>query len=250
MAGLLLGACSFCAMIADARSFTANQVSRAEILAAIEGFREEYKTERITEALDEIQDYNSDILYVAGDLHIEGDLDLGAEGAFLLIVNGTLRVDGAYTDQDDPETYLLVTGDMHARDVVTAGWLEVHGDLHTGRLIGDYNDCSAHIGGDVLADLFYGEEHFFTIEGELEADVVVGRPRLMIDDEPDGIDLDDPRLLEHFDRKLLRILEDTADDGTPIIEVDGIENFREVKSRVMQGVPLKTPQVVPSTSRS
>lgn len=234
-------------MIADACSFTAGQVSRAEILAAIDGFREEYKAEQITEALDEIGDYNSDILYVAGDLHIEGDLDLAAEGALLLIVNGNLRVDGAYTDQDDPETYLLVTGDMHARDVVTAGWLEVHGDLRVGRLIGDYNDCSAYIGGDVLADLFYGEEHFFTIEGELGADVVIGQPRLMIDDEPAGIDLDDPRLLEHFDRELLRILEDTADDGTPIIEVDGIENFREVKRLVMQGAPLKTPQILPST---
>ncbi|MEU4416496.1 hypothetical protein [Nocardia salmonicida] len=237
-------------MIADARSFTAGQVSRAEILAAIDGFREEYKAEQIAEALDEIQDYNADILHVAGDLRIEGDLDLGTEGALLLIVDGNLRVDGAYTDQDDPETYLLVTGDMHARDVVTAGWLEVHGDLHVGRLIGDYNDCSAYIGGDVLADLFYGEEHFFTIEGELDAEVVIGRPRLMIDDEPDGIDLDDPRLLEHFDRALLRTVEDTADDGTPIIEVDGLENFREVKRLVMEGAPLKTPQVLPSTSRS
>ncbi|MFI1235849.1 hypothetical protein [Nocardia salmonicida] len=80
--------------------------------------------------------------------------------------------------------------------------------------------------------------------------MAVGRPRLMIDDEPDGIDLDDPRLLEHFDRELLRTVEDTADDGTAIIEVDGIENFREVKRLVMQGLPLKTPQVLPSTSRS
>ncbi|WP_216917501.1 hypothetical protein [Nocardia noduli] len=228
-------------MIADARSFKADQVSREEILAAIEGFREEYKAEQITGALDDIESYTLDILFVAGDLHIRGDLDLFTEGAFLLIVLGDLRVDGVYTDQDDPETYLLVTGDMHARDVVTAGWLEVHGSLRVDRLIGDYNDCSAYIGGSVLADLFYGEEHFFTIEGELEADVVVGRPRLMIDDEPEPIELDDPKLLEYFDRELLRILEDTAEDGTPIIDVDGFKDFREVKHRVIKGVPLKTP---------
>ncbi|WP_405178598.1 hypothetical protein OG225_31840 [Nocardia sp. NBC_01377] len=227
-------------MIADARSFKADQVSREEILAAIEGFREEYKAEQITGALDDIESYTLDILFVAGDLHIRGDLDLFTEGAFLLIVLGDLRVDGAYTDQDDPETYLLVTGDMHARDVVTAGWLEVHGDLRVGRLIGDYNDCSAYIGGDISAGLFYGEEHFFTIEGELDADVVVGSPRLMIDHEPEGIELDDPKLLEYFDRELLRILEDTAEDGTPIIDVDGIDDFREVKHRVIKGVPLKT----------
>lgn len=233
-------ACSFSAMIADARSFKANQVSREEILAAIEGFREEYKAERITEALDDIESYTLDILFVAGDLHVRGDLDLFTEGAFLLIVLGDLRVDGVYTDQDDPETYLLVTGDMRARDVVTAGWMEVHGDLDVGRLIGDYNDCSAYIGGDISADLFYGEEHFFTIEGELDADVVVGSPRLMIDDEPEGIELDDPKLLEYFDRELLRILDDTAEDGTPIVDVDGIKDFREVKHRVIKGVPLKT----------
>ncbi|MEV6657291.1 hypothetical protein [Nocardia fluminea] len=68
-------------MIADARSFKAGQVSREEILAAIEDFRESDKTERITQALDDIEDYNSDIFYAAGDLHVQGDLDMFAEGA-------------------------------------------------------------------------------------------------------------------------------------------------------------------------
>ncbi len=157
----------------------------------------------------------------------------------MLVVLGDLRVDGAYTDTDDPETFLLVTGDMRARDVVTSGWLEVHGDLSTDRLIGDYNDCAAHIGGDVLVTLFYGEEHFFTIEGELAADVVIGVPRLMIDAEPECVDLTDPALLDHFDRELLRVLEDTDADGAPFLDLDGIADFRAVKRRVIAGEPLR-----------
>ncbi|MEU2913380.1 hypothetical protein ACWCQ0_36445 [Streptomyces massasporeus] len=73
-----------------------------------------------------------------------------------------------------------MTGSMRARDVVTAGRLEVHGDLSTDRLIGDYNDCGAHISGDVHARLFYGEHHHFTIGGALSAHAVIGRPRLEI----------------------------------------------------------------------
>ena len=55
------------------------------------------------------------------------------------MVCGDLAVDGVfsdflYGDDDDPGSHLLVTGDMRARGVITAGWMEVHGSLACGRL--------------------------------------------------------------------------------------------------------------------
>jgi len=189
--------------------------------------------------LDQIADYTTEVFVVDGDLDLPGDLDLFAEGAYLLVVLGNLSVGGVYRDYDDPESFLFVTGDMRARDVITAGWLEVRGSLTTGRLIGDYNDCGARIDGDVRAELFYGEEHHFNIGGELRADIIVGRPRLTIAAQPTAvIPLDDNRLLRHFDRPLLRLFEDTDRHGKAIVEVDGFRDFKELKRRVAAGLPL------------
>ncbi len=197
-------------------------------------FREEPKITNTIAVLADVKAGDlDDILVASGDLHITGDLDLADEGAFVLIVDGRLTVDGLYHDSDDPESYLLVTGDMRARDVITAGWLEVHGSLTTGRLIGDYNDCSAHLAGDVHAEFFYGEEHFFTIKGALHAEVIVGsrsRPRLDIAVRPeDVVAMDDPRLLDYFDRELVNVHDST---------VDGL-NFDALKVRVAAGISLR-----------
>ena len=224
-------------MIDAARSLRQGQVTKAEVRAAIGLFHEPHKAKQVIAALDDFDSYVTDVLLVDGDLHTPGDLDLTDERAYLLVVRGDLTVGGYYGDSDDPESFLLVTGTMHARDVVTAGWLEVHGDLHTGRLIGDYNDCSALIGGDVHAELFYGEEHWFTVGGRVDANVVIGRPR-MSGNRPTGLELDDVRLLEHFDRELLRVHDDTDEDGTPLVEVDGFRDFRALKRRVRAGQPL------------
>lgn len=226
-------------MIANARSYKKNQVSRAEVVTAIGRFRDVHKIKHVTAALDEIEDYTGDIWFVDDDLHIPGDLDLTHERAYLLVVLGDLVVDGTYGDDDDPESFLLVTGNMRARDVVTAGWLEVHGDLSTDRLIGDYNDCAAYIGGDVHAQLFYGEEHHFTIGGALSAHAVIGRPRLEIATPPAVIGLDDLRLLEHVDRDLLHMFDDHDNDGNAITYVDGFSDPDELKRRVYAGLPLR-----------
>jgi hypothetical protein len=224
-------------MIDGVRSLRRGQVTETEVREAVGMFREPHKAKQVIAALAEFEAYDTDVLLVDGDLHVPGDLDLSDAGAYLLVVRGDLTVGGYYSDSDDPESFLLVTGDMRARDVVTAGWLEVHGDLHTGRLIGDYNDCSALIGGDAHAELFYGEEHWFTVGGRVDAKVVIGRPR-MSGACPAGLELDDVRLLHHFDRELLCFHEDTDDDGMPLVEVDGFRDFGALKRRVRAGQPL------------
>jgi hypothetical protein len=224
-------------VIDGVRSLRRGQVTETQVREAVGMFREAYKAKQVIAALAGFADSVTDVLFADGDLHVPGDLDLTDERAYLLVVHGDLTVGGCYCDSDDPESFLLVTGDMRARDVVTAGWLEVHGDLHTGRLIGDYNDCSALIGGNVHAELFYGEEHWFTVGGRVDASAVVGRPR-MSGDHPAGLDLDDVRLLEYFDRDLLAVHEDTDQDGRPFVEVDGFRDFGALKRRVRAGQPL------------
>lgn len=76
----------------------------------------------------------------------------------------------------------------------------------------------------------------------MDANVVVGRPRMSAG-RPDGLELDDVRLLDHFDRDLLRILDDTDEDGSPIVAVDGFRDFRALKRRVRAGQPLKEDSV-------
>jgi hypothetical protein len=107
------------------------------------------------------------------------------------------------------------------------------------RLIGDYNDCSAYIGGDVRTGLFYGEEHHFTIGGALSANAVIGQPRLEIATPPAVIDIDDLRMLDHFDRDLLRVFDDHDDNGNTLTYVDGFDDFRELKRRVRAGLPFR-----------
>lgn len=227
-------------MIAGARSYKQKQVTRDEVVAVLALAKEATKRRALTAALDHLEDYTADILVVDGDLQVAGDLDLMSEKAYLLVVRGNLGVDGIYRDYDDPESFLLVTGHMQARDVITSGWLEVHGDLSTSHLVGDYNDSSAFIGGDVRAALFYGEEHHFTIRGELAAGVVLGRPRLEIATPPSCIAFDDPRLLDHLDRELLNAYDDEDDAGNPLVAVDGIKDFRAFKRRIAAALPLRT----------
>ena len=52
--------------------------------------------------------------------------------------------------------------------------------------------------------------------------------------------LTDPALLDHFDRELLRVLDDEDADGAPILDLDGIADFRAVECRVIAGEPMRT----------
>ncbi len=229
-------------MIERARSFKQGQVTRDEALALIERFRLPHKIKHVREQLPELENFTSDLYVVEGDLTIAGDLDLRIEGAWILVVLGDLTVGGAYSDSDDPESFLLVTGAMRARDVVTAGWLEVHGNLDVANhLIGDYNDCSAYVGGDVRAGLLYPEEHSFEIVGEVHVEHALGiKSRVTAANAPVFIGMDDKRLLELIDPTLLHTFDDDEDDeGNPTIGIDGIKDFAEVKRRVRAGRPLR-----------
>lgn len=209
-------------------------MSEDEARALLARINHDYNARYTLEALAR-DPWSPDILVADGDLHVAGDLILLAERALVLAVSGSLLVDGLYRDYDSPESFLLVSGDMRARDVITTGWLEVRGSLEAGTLIGDFNDCAARIGGDVRVRVFYGEEHHFTIGGSLTADALLDLGHLDIAVTPPVMDLDDPGLLGYLDPELLEEGED--DDGNPV--VDGVDG-EALKKRVAAGIPLRT----------
>lgn len=223
-------------MDAQVRSFLRGQVSDDEVRALLAGINHDHNARYALEGL--ARDPSSfDILVADADLRVAGDLILLEERAFLLTVNGSLLVDGLYRDYDSPESYVLVSGDMRARDVITTGYLEIGGSLATGTLIGDYNDCTARIGGDVHARVFYGGDHHFTIGGRLIADAVLMLDPYLTDIavKPPMIRDDDPRMLGYLDQELLEEGED--DDGNPAFV--GIDRAALIK-RVAAGIPLRS----------
>lgn len=209
-------------------------LEEANELAAL--FQLKPMTRVVRDMLKEIEDYEGDFLVHDGDLHVEGPLEVHALSCVVLMVRGSLTVDGCYSDADDPQTITFVEGDLKAKGVVTAGFLEVRGDaIVEGAFLGDYNDCNAKIGGTLRCDLFFPEEHFFEVGG-FEAKVALGnvKHRVRGAEVSDVIDMDDPRLLQHFDRALLRVFEENDK-----VEVDGFNEYREVRQRVKAGLPLR-----------
>lgn len=223
-------------LLAAARSLKAKTVSAAELADLTSVIRTQGLAGGVKEILEEPDSYDGDVYIHDGDLHVAGDLIVHKLGVLVLVVRGNLSVDGAYHDADDPQTIVVVTGDFQARDVVTAGFLEVHGNVVVrDRVIGDYNDCQAWIGGDLTCALFYGEEHFFDLGGTLHATCLLGKPRMKSPHPiPKGIDMGDPRLLDVLDRELVTVYDE---DGE--IYVDGLKDFGKFKQRVLAGLPLK-----------
>ncbi len=226
--------------IANARSLRSGNVTSDEVRELVPLIRTKGVGGGIREMVDELDSYDGDIYIHDGDLTIAGDFDAGELGVLLLWVKGTLTVEGGYRDTDDPQTIVVVTGDLRARDVVTAGFLEVHGNMTvTGRVIGDYNDCQAWIGGDLTCSLFYPEEHYFNVGGWFRATTVLGNSKHRVSSPhpvTDGIGMGDARILEFLDRELVNVHED---DGE--LDVDGLKDFGALKRRVIAGAPLRAP---------
>ncbi|MFO0672646.1 MAG: hypothetical protein U0235_24040 [Polyangiaceae bacterium] len=213
-----------------------------EARALARGFELSPMTKVIHRMLGELDDYDGDFLVHDGPLTISGDLSVSELGAVVLIVKGNLTVTGCYSDTDDPQTITRVDGELRAGAIVTAGFLEVRGDvICEGPFFGDYNDCNCLVTGSVRCDLFYPEEHFFEVRGDLVARAALGNVKHRVSGagaRPEAMPMDDPRLLEHFDRELLRVFD--GDEGEAP-RVDGFDKDIEVRRRIRAGKPLKTP---------
>lgn len=112
-----------------------------------------------------------DMLYSSGDTVLEGHAFSGDEkkGFVLLYVDGDLLVRGSLVIEDDPESFLVVTGDLVVEgSLLLAGFAEVQGNTRVaGALLGDYNHGYARFCGDVSAGLFVeNDDYALDIDGE------------------------------------------------------------------------------------
>jgi hypothetical protein len=119
----------------------------------------------------ELDDYGPAVVY-DGDCAIEGDFDTGDQELAVLIVRGDLIVSGTFRDRsDDGPTVTVVLGDLRAKNVITAGILEVTGDMVVHEaIVGDYNDGSALIHGSLRTDLLMPVDIAYEVRGELTAE--------------------------------------------------------------------------------
>ena len=112
---------------------------------------------------------SSHAVEIDGDLHVHGNFDVAQHRIAALWIKGDLVVDGFYSDQAHPQAFVLIEGDLRARSIITGAQLEVHGNVATENLVGDYNDYGATFLGSTRATTFFAEHHNFQFLDGLEA---------------------------------------------------------------------------------
>ncbi|MCE9671843.1 polymer-forming cytoskeletal protein [Myxococcus stipitatus] len=119
-----------------------------------------------------------DIVHHEGKLVLEELTTARRPRLGLLLVEGDLVVKGRYEDSLDPESIVVVTGTLRAGDVITKGFLEVHGDLVAERSILFLdNDACCEVLGDVRAPFVYTNYHAVKVHGGVKARLVTGDAR-------------------------------------------------------------------------
>ncbi|NBD08443.1 MULTISPECIES: polymer-forming cytoskeletal protein [Corallococcus] len=116
-----------------------------------------------------------DIIHHEGRLVLD-ELSTGRRPRIgLLVVEGDLLVKGRYEDSLDPGSVVVVTGTLRAGDVITKGFLEVHGDLVAERsILFIDNDACCEVFGDVRAPFVYTNYHAVKVHGGVKARLVTG----------------------------------------------------------------------------
>ena len=118
-------------------------------------------------AEDGLEDYDGQFLAHDGDLHIDGSFDTDDLNLTFWLIIGDLIVDGLFESRcNDGPSMVIVRGNLRARNVLTAGFLEVGGDLCAQEaIVGEYNDGGALVQGALQAQVFLPFDHGFDIRG-------------------------------------------------------------------------------------
>lgn len=175
-----------------------------------------------------------------GDLEIAGDLQLRPirkATTCLCIVQGDLRVGGLLGTGLDPDTVLIVTGNVHAQRLINEGFLQIHGSLqieHEGLWLG--NDGCSEIRGDVHAQLAYTQYHAVKIGGKLTATLALGdddrfetkKPHPFVEETDDE---HKEMLKAKLPRKALEIVGDEDDPEDWCIDAVDAEVLRALVSK-------------------
>jgi hypothetical protein len=167
--------------VPDARSVVRGTLGLGEI-GSLAGFtrgsQARREVERVARHWDPEADW-IDVLFHEGDLVMDHDYVTDRQPwTAMLVVHGNLVVRGVFEDSADPESVVVVTGDLRAGSVITRGWLEVGGSLAVdgGVLFEDNecSECSAEIFGDLSAGSVFTKYHHVDVHGRVVAPLIVG----------------------------------------------------------------------------
>lgn len=122
------------------------------------------------------------VLEVFDSFDVKDDFNTFGQGLCGLIIHGDLRIDGTFEDNDHPASYVLVTGNLTAKTIITSGQLEVLGNLQATYLLGDYNDYSARVAGIAKAQVFYEENHSFEFDNKPQFEIVLDSGKITYGD--------------------------------------------------------------------
>lgn len=177
------------------------------------------------------------VLVHEGALTVGSDLNLptAEDAPRVLVVKGDLTVKGIFRDAGDPPTAVLVMGNMRADVLLCSGTLEVQGDLQARIVLGGSSDNTCRVGGNLQADLFYSDEHFFEAERARIGKAVGSCYRLEVEQgrRVDFVEGDDRDILGVLVEEVLVVDRDTDGD---IVDLH-IDHGAFVK-RVLAGEPV------------
>ena len=158
------------------------------------------------------------------DLVMPGDLDTAKRRLALLVVRGDLTVDGCFADSLNPESVVIVTGNLRARRLVSTGYLEVHGDVIVEEEAVFFgNESCAAIGGDLRAAFVLSQQHTLDLGGRVHAPLVIGdATHIRSPHDFDVVKDTDERLIGLLVRDLLDVVDDNGEPalhGTHVLEL-------------------------------
>jgi hypothetical protein len=159
---------------------------------------------------------DTDILFHKGKLTVAGDFSTAKlkPAIGVLLVDGDLVVEGRFEDSLDPESLVIVAGSLRAHDLISEGFLEVHGDLVVDEsAVFLDNDGCAHVHGDLSARFLYTMYHSVKVNGRVQAKLATGDAKhISCKSQYEFIKECSQKMRGLVDRKLLEIIGDEDDD--------------------------------------
>jgi hypothetical protein len=153
-----------------------------------------------------------DILYHEGNLTLKDGLSTAGSKkpwTSILIVDGDLEVKGLLEDSLDPESVIIVTGSVQATDIITEGFMEVHGDVIAERsILFRDNDACTEIFGNLTAPFIFTKYHSVNVHGVVKATLCTGDSQHIRAKKVSFIEETDRRVKALLSPKLLKVLEE------------------------------------------
>ncbi len=166
------------------RSWRAGTLPLAELRAVIDqssratfaGQSLRKVAERMIKQAENGDDLAVDFVVHDGNVTIEESLDTGARPFLgLVVVRGNLTVGGLFQTTLDPDSVVIVTGNLKAGRLISSGFLEVGGSVTVqNEALWLDNDGCAEIFGDLQMGVSYTQYHAVKVHGRVACPFAFG----------------------------------------------------------------------------